>query len=646
MHGFYKKINMKLVLMIMTICLVIQGVSQKPEKVYSIVKEMKSVDWYKTQADLWKKETDKNRKDANAWYNYFSAVRGLRNISPMDSEAREKYHKEGQEIANEAYKNIPNSFEANHLIWWQSSVNEKSKVSYLMRAYEIAPLDSRAYSDLLTHYALTNDDKLYAKFCVKFFMANEIPASVYNWAYNLLSELDQNAIVFTAGDNDTFSPWVLQSVKGVRNDVFVINTHLILKDEYRANLFKKIGLKPFNKSIEDIKTKEEHKAFKKELFDHMFKNDKGIPVYVSGSAILQFKSDYEDKLFLTGLAYKYSETALDNVALIRRNYEKRYLLDYLNETFSFNMMDKKSNDFNAIYLPAFVKLYKSYQKSEELSKLKQLEKQIIDISKKSGNETEINEILGEEKSSNILNSFRLTLLNTKTLEKNFIKLQEDIYLNKYELTNQDFQLFLNNVLYAKNIKLFSDCLYDSAQWVKKRPYEYNEPMRNMYHWHPAYANYPIVNVSQNAANEYCRWLTKQYNSQNKRRFTKVIFRLPTELEWMTAAGNGDPKSQTYFKNNSITKENKPDIYLTNLKIDGNPLLDGGFYTVKVDAYEPNQLGFFNMIGNVAEMVSESNKSKGGNWYLNLNQSKIPEILTFNGPDPGVGFRVLMEVIEF
>ncbi len=49
----------------------------------------------------------------------------------------------------------------------------------------------------------------------------------YEYAWNILAGLDENAIIFTNGDNDTFPIWYLQAVEHFRRDVTVVNLSLI-----------------------------------------------------------------------------------------------------------------------------------------------------------------------------------------------------------------------------------------------------------------------------------------------------------------------------------------------------------------------------------------------------------------------------------
>ncbi|MBY0434616.1 MAG: formylglycine-generating enzyme family protein [Cyclobacteriaceae bacterium] len=72
----------------------------------------------------------------------------------------------------------------------------------------------------------------------------------------------------------------------------------------------------------------------------------------------------------------------------------------------------------------------------------------------------------------------------------------------------------------------------------------------------------------------------------------------------------------------------------------------GFATMDpVKSYFPNDIGLYDVVGNVAEMTNEKGKACGGSWNHSPKESTIKSINPYDHPDAFIGFRVFMEVVE-
>ena len=167
----------------------------------------------------------------------------------------------------------------------------------------------------------------------------------------------------------------------------------------------------------------------------------------------------------------------------------------------------------------------------------------------------------------------------------------------------------------KDVRIYPDTLV----WIRDFSYSYNEPMTKRYFAYPSFDNYPVVGVNWLQASAFSEWRTHYLNSYliSKNRVQESDFRLPTEAQWEYAARGG--RSQSMFPWGNYYLRNKKGCLLANFKPGrGNYPEDGGFYTVRADAYWPNDFGLYCMSGNVAEWTSSIYYEGSYNFQHDMN----------------------------
>ena len=207
------------------------------------------------------------------------------------------------------------------------------------------------------------------------------------------------------------------------------------------------------------------------------------------------------------------------------------------------------------------------------------------------------------------------IFGKKELDAKKIVYQSEVFDYKAAAQNRDVTIPRSAFIVKQQIPVYPDSLC----WVRDFAYSYNEPMAKKYYNHPAFGNYPVVGVSWKQATAFCEWRTHLLNSflEGKKRSPESDFRLPTEAQWEYAARGG--RSQMSYPWGGPYLRNKKGCLLANFKPGrGNYPEDGGFYTVRADAYWPNDFGLYNMAGNVAEWTSSLYYEGGYNFQHDMN----------------------------
>tara|TARA_B110000003_G_scaffold204596_2_gene203374 strand:- start:2178 stop:3545 length:1368 start_codon:yes stop_codon:yes gene_type:complete len=145
---------------------------------------------------------------------------------------------------------------------------------------------------------------------------------------------------------------------------------------------------------------------------------------------------------------------------------------------------------------------------------------------------------------------------------------------------------------------------DTLVWIHDATYAYNEPYAEMYFWHPAFDDYPVVGVTWGQAKAFNAWRTQimnEWKQKNNETFVQR-FRLPSEAEWEFAARGG--RDLAPFPWGGPYARNQQGCVLANFKpMRGDYVEDANAYTAPVESYSPNDYGLYNMSGNVAEWTN-------------------------------------------
>jgi len=606
------------------------SLTPKPVKVYSITVQEKNADFYVGQVAAWKTVVEKDKSNAEAWFNYFKATRYARFLDKNQTW-------DEKPIAEKAFEIVPNTFEGQYMMAWMNQGNKVVKRKYLDKAYEYNPNKYEILESFISIYIKEGNEVKAEEFAQRMYETGEMSTGMLSWNYNILQSVEDGGILFTWGDNDTYPAWVLQYAKGIRKDVKVINSNLIFDEDYRKKVLKDLGLPTFKS------TEKDNAATQQAIVKHIMKHSKR-PTYINVTTNPKFREPFKKDLYLTGLAYKYSKHDFDNIAMLKNNVENKFALDYIKLDLGFDLSQAVVNHTNMSYLPSFIMLYKHYKESNDQVKADGIKNMMLKIGTANNELEKINKYLGHNDAQ--IRSY--PDLNIKKLERKFQKVDEAFYASSTELSIGEYDQFLMDLVKNREFDKLAICKVNKIDWRSKLSEENKNLTDDIIfkNGHPNNAKMPIQNISYEAAKLYCEWLTNVYNasSYKKKKYKKVTFRLPSEKEWETTAAGG--LSIAPYPWGGYSHQNAEGCYLSNYGVTSEGSAnDGGFFPVLVDAYYKNNFDCHNMSGNVAEMVATKGVAKGGSWEDTPENCKIKAVKNYNAPSPAIGFRVFMDVKE-
>ena len=234
-----------------------------------------------------------------------------------------------------------------------------------------------------------------------------------------------------------------------------------------------------------------------------------------------------------------------------------------------------------------------------------------------------------------------------------------LFAAETEVTNGQYLLFLNDQYRKHGAECYSSLLPDTSAWLS--PGTYCEPYSQYYFRHPAYREYPVVNVSKRQAEAFCEWMEVQLNEQfeklTNQPIVSVDVRLPSDQEWQEAARGGNQYAIFPWPGSGMrnTTQKHKGRFMANFSRGRGDYMgvagilnDGADITAPVRSYWPNQFGLYNLSGNVAEMLQEEGRTRGGSWSSRAPYLEISGVDPFEGfskPSPEIGFRYFVEVVD-
>jgi formylglycine-generating enzyme required for sulfatase activity len=241
--------------------------------------------------------------------------------------------------------------------------------------------------------------------------------------------------------------------------------------------------------------------------------------------------------------------------------------------------------------------------------------------------------------------FSFSIRKNKTIiPPGTVQITETFFADETEISNFSWYEYeqWTEIKYGHYSQQHLATLPDTLVW--RQANSYNEPYVKYYYRHTAYKNYPVVGISYEQAQAFCKWRTqrvKEFYYIKHKKELNIEYRLPTKDEWEMFSF---PTSYSFKGKN---EKGKPLInYVTEISDTlrtANVIGDNADVTAPVKSYTKNLFGLYNCFGNVAEMISEKGICKGGSWRNLFEECRPGNDITYEKPTAWLGFRCVCDI---
>ncbi len=629
----------------------------RPEEVPSKITELRAKSWYSNLSMAWQTYLSENQQDVTGWIQYFRALE----YAGHEDELINVYH-QVKELNPGSF--LESYFKFKVEGWTETGIGSLEKAISLDHPKQLT------LEDRLIHAEVRGSDR--QKLAEQVFNKGLIHPSTLNYNYNLLMSVEDDGILVTDALHSSIPLWVLQDVMNVREDVSVLNLQLIQE----------------NGSYFDGKVKAIQAQFQspEELFTH----DKVPGIYYAITLPRETLQQIENRLYVVGLASTQGSEGFQHFDHLRENIEEKFLLDYLSIDFNGEPKTATGKVLSSNYIVPMLLLKEFYDEVKNEERSSEVKETILRLANDSQMKARVQLLLNSDKAEP--RNFKVTELDTKKWEKKMKQVKDNLYAADAEITVRDYWSFLDYLRTNGYDDLFEIARQDlssyddlTANLLSNFYYTPENLQFQQKHEKHGVLKHPAIDIPYEGAKAYCEWLTVRYNAQEGRKYKNVVFRLPTEEEWkMAALGYKDFQSWTFDQNTVIAHErfnkkaaasydlmehevdypwalrdwskrtsitNHHNCYLANIGAPEEITCpagikgDGFTLTSPVGTYFPNDIGLFDVIGNVAEMIDDEGKAMGGSWRQPAEECTLHSILEYDGSDVRVGARPFMEVIE-